>query len=107
LGELCLSQLQQVLPTHVEITLDPTLLDRLAGRYSVSADLVLTVTRKDGHLAMQENEEVPGELSPEGKLRFFSKTSDDVSTFELDSQGRVIRLVIQTVGRSIPVIRIN
>lgn len=95
------------LPVHTEITLDAKLLDRLAGRYAVSPDLVLTVARKDSRLVMQENQEAAGELFPEAELRFFSKTSDDVVTFDLDSQGRVTRLVIHTGGRSIPVNRIE
>jgi len=95
------------LPVRTEITLDPKLLDRLAGRYAVSPDLVLTVTRKGGRLVMQENQEAPGELFPEAELRFFSRTSDDVVTFDLDTQGRVTRLVIYTGGRSIPVNRIE
>lgn len=95
------------LPAHTEIALDPQLLDRFAGRYGVSADLVLTVTRKGGRLIMQENQEAPGELFPEAELRFFSKVSDDVVTFDLDKQGRITRLVIHTGGRSIPVNRIE
>ena len=95
------------LPAHTEIALDSQLLDRLAGRYAVSPDLVLTVTRKGGRLVMQENQEAPGELFPETELRFFSKASDDVVTFDLNSQGKVTRLVIHTGGRTIPVNRIE
>lgn len=95
------------LPVRSEITLDPKLLDRLAGRYAVSPDLVLTVTHKGGRLVMQENQEAAGELFSEAELRFFSRTSDDVVTFDLDSQGRVTRLVIHTGGASIPVNRIE
>lgn len=95
------------LPVHAEIALDPSLLERLVGRYILPPNLVLTVTRRGGHLAMQENDEAPGELFPETELRFFSKTADDVVTFDLDSQGRVTRMVIHTGGRSIPVNRVN
>ena len=56
---------------------------------------------------MQENDEAPGDLFPESELRFFSKSSDDVVTFELDGQGRITRLVVHTGGRSIPVNRVN
>ena len=48
-----------------------------------------------------------GELFPEAELRFFSKTADDVVTFDLDSQGRVTRLVIHTGGRNISVNRMQ
>ncbi len=96
---------RKALPVHTEITLNPELLDRLVGRYALSPDLVLTVTRRDGHLAMQENDEAPGEMFPETELRFFSKTADDVVTFDLDSEGSVASLVIHTGGRSIRVKR--
>lgn len=95
------------LPTHTEVELDPKILDRLTGRYAIPPDLVLTVTRKEGHLLLQENNEAPGEAFPEAELRFFSKTSDDIVTFELDSLGKVIRLVIHTGGRSIPVYKVE
>lgn len=94
------------LPKHSEVSVDPGLLDRLVGRYAVPG-VVLKITRQDGHLLLQENEEVPGQLFPEAELRFFSKTSDDVVTFELDGNGKVTRLVIHTGGRSIPVNRIE
>ncbi|SPE42681.1 Beta-lactamase [Candidatus Sulfopaludibacter sp. SbA3] len=90
---------------HTEIAIAPALLDRLTGRYALSAGLVLTVTRQDSHLAMQENDEAPEELFAEAELRFFSKTADDVVTFELDSQSQATRLTIHTGGRSIPVSR--
>jgi len=94
------------LPKHTEIELDSKLLDRLVGRYALPG-AVLKVSRQGGHLLLQENEEKPGELFPEGGLRFFSKSSDDAVSFELDGEGRVTQLVIHTGGRSIPVKRIN
>jgi len=98
---------RQPLPVHVEVTLEANLLDRLVGRYAVSPELVLKVTRSGGHLLLQENNEAPGELWPEGDLRFFSKTADDVVTFELDGRRQVVKLVIHTGGRDIPVKRIE
>jgi CubicO group peptidase (beta-lactamase class C family) len=98
---------RQPLPVHAEIVLDPKLLDRVVGRYALSNDLVITVARKGDHLTLQENQEARGELFAESELRFFSKTSDDVVTFDLDNQGRVTRLVIHTGGREIPVNRVN
>lgn len=94
------------LPRHNQIDLDPKLLDRLVGRYALP-NVVLKITRQDRHLLLQENEEAPGQLFPEAELRFFSKTSGDVVSFELDGNGKVTRLVIHTGGRSIPVNRID
>jgi hypothetical protein len=95
------------LPVHTEIALDPKLLERLVGRYALSPNLVLSVRRKGDHLVLQENDEPPGELFPESELRFFSKTADDVVTFELDSEGRVARMNIYTGDRDIPVKRMD
>jgi CubicO group peptidase (beta-lactamase class C family) len=95
------------LPVHNEITLDPALLDRVTGKYKLPPNLILSVTRSGGHLSMQENDEPPMEIFPEGELRFFSKSSDDVVTFDLDAGGKPTRLVIHTEGRSIPVNRIE
>lgn len=73
--------------------------ERLTGRYAVSPGLILTVTLQSDQLSMQENSEEPGELFAESELQFFSKTSDDVVTFEVDAQNRVVRLMIHTGGR--------
>ena len=76
----------------------------------VVADLlgvILKITRQEGHVLLRQNEEGPGQLFPEAELRSFSKTSDDVVTFELDGNGRVARLVIHTGGRSVAVNRIE
>jgi len=93
------------LPVHHEITLAPAQLDRLAGRYAISPQLVLTVTRKEGYLLLKENQDPPEELFPEGELQFFSKSSDDVIIFELEASGLPARFVIHTGGQAIPVNR--
>jgi CubicO group peptidase (beta-lactamase class C family) len=95
------------LPVHNETTLSAAQLERLAGRYSPSPDLVLTVAVAGSHLTMRENKEEAGELWPQGPLEFFSKTSDDVIKFELDEQGKIVRLVIHTGGRAIPIPRVQ
>jgi CubicO group peptidase (beta-lactamase class C family) len=95
------------LPVHTEVALDSAKLDRLVGTYAIPNFATEKIVRVGGHLTMQENAETPAELFPESDLRFFSKTSDDVVTFDLDAGGRPIRLVIHTGGQSIPVPRAN
>ncbi len=94
------------LPKHTEVELESSLLDRLVGRYEVRG-AALKVSRQGGHLLLQENQEKPGEIFPEAELRFFSKSSDDVVSFELSGEGRVTQLVIHTGGQRIPVKRTN
>jgi hypothetical protein len=93
------------LPVHNEISVSAKSLEQLAGRYTIPPNLVLMVARKGNHLSLQENDEPPQELFPEGEVRFFSKTSDDEVTFDVDEHGKVLRLVIHTGGREIPVAR--
>ena len=77
-----------------------------AGAYAVRG-ITEKVVRVGGHLTMRENAETPWDLFPESDLSFFSKTSDDVVTFDLDADGRPIRLVIRTGGQNLPVPRTN
>ncbi len=64
------------------------LLDRLTGEaagISPRSWSRVSGRRRDGHLAMQKNDEPPIEIFPEAELKFFSKAADDVVTFDLDS----------------------
>ena len=95
------------LPQHHEVAVDPKLLDRYAGQYGEPPNLIETVRREGNHLSLQENDEPKEAIFPESQKDFFSKTSDDVLTFEMDSQGRVTRMVLHTGGRDIPIKRID
>jgi len=95
------------LPQHHQVAVDSNLLDRYAGRYGEPPNLIETIRREGNHLSIQENDEPKQEIFPESKNQFFSKNSDDVLTFETDSQGRVTRMVVHTGGREIPIKRID
>jgi len=85
----------------------PEVLERYVGRYGEPPNLILTVRREGDHLSVQENDEPKEEVFPESERDFFSKVSDDVLTFETDPQGHVIRMVLHTGGRDIPIKRID
>ena len=96
------------LPVHHEVTIDSKLLERLTGRYEAAFQgmtIPIVITASGGHLILTEGDEPPGELFAEGELQFFSKTSDDVITFDLDGAGKPVRLVVHTGGREVPVPR--
>ncbi len=95
------------LPTHHQVVVEPGVLARYLGRYGDPPTEVIVVRRAGDHLAIQENDEPPEELFGESDVRFFSKTSDDVFTFQLDPAGRVTGMVLQTGGREIPIKRIE
>jgi len=98
---------RQPLKEHKEVAVDPKLLEGYVGRYGVPPNLILTVTREGSHLFVQENDEPKGELFPESTWDFFSKTADDVFTFEVDSQGRATLMILHTGGKDIPIKRID
>jgi CubicO group peptidase (beta-lactamase class C family) len=87
------------LKQHKEIALDAKTLDKYAGRYALSADLVLTVVREGNHLIIQEGSR-NHEMSAESERNFFSKTADDEIKFMLDNQNRVTEMVLETGGRT-------
>jgi len=95
------------LKQHKLVAVDSELLDRYAGRYGEPPNLIETIQREGDHLSLQENDEPKEEIFPESANEFFSKTSDDELTFEADSSGRVVRMVIHTGGRDIPIKRIE
>jgi CubicO group peptidase (beta-lactamase class C family) len=92
------------LKSHKEITLDPKILERYVGRYSIPG-VTMTVTRQAAHLFFQENDEPMVEIFAEGEFQFFSKVSDDEATFEGDAGGKAATLVIHADGRRIPLKR--
>lgn len=70
------------LKEHKSVTLSAAQLNRVAGRYGLSPDAILTVTVENGHVYVQENSEPKQELLPESALDFYSTTSTDEYTFK-------------------------
>jgi CubicO group peptidase (beta-lactamase class C family) len=90
------------LKVRKEVTVDPKLLDGYVGRYAVSHDIVLAITREGNRLLVQENDEPKQELGAEGERQFFSRTADDEYTFQLNKQGRATVMILHTGGKDIP-----
>ena len=56
---------------------------------------------------MQENDEPKQDLMPESETDFYSTLSDDTTTFQADSQGKVTTMILHVDGKDIPVKRIE
>lgn len=95
------------LPQHTQVHVDPTVLEKYVGRYGDPPNLILTVRRDGDHLSVQENDEPKQDVFPESEKEFFSKVSDDVLKFDINSQGHVTTMVIHTGGRDIPIKRLE
>jgi hypothetical protein len=94
------------LKEHKLVKVPPAVLEMYVGRYG-EPNLVLTVRREGDHLSVQENDEPKEELFPESQSDFFSKVSDDVVTFQFDSQSHATRMILHTGGKDIPIKRLE
>jgi CubicO group peptidase (beta-lactamase class C family) len=95
------------LAQHRLVAVDPQIFQKYLGRYGNPPNLILVVRREGDHLSVQENDEPKEDVFPESEKDFFSKTADDVFTFETDDGGRVVRMVLHTGGEKIPLNRIE
>jgi CubicO group peptidase (beta-lactamase class C family) len=95
------------LAQHKQAAVDPKIFQEYLGRYGNPPNLILVVRQEGDHLSVQENEEPKEEIFPESEKDFFSKTADDIFTFETDDSGRVIRMTLHTGGDNIPLNRIE
>lgn len=70
------------LKEHKRVTLTTDQLTRLAGKYALTPDIVLTVTVENGHLFIRENSEEKQEYLAESPNDFYSATSTDECSFK-------------------------
>jgi CubicO group peptidase (beta-lactamase class C family) len=94
------------LKEHKVVKLPPAVLDMYVGRYG-EPNLVLTVRREGDHLSVQENDEPRQEIFPESQSDFFSKVSDDLVTFQFDSQTHAITMILHINGKDMPIKRLE
>jgi CubicO group peptidase (beta-lactamase class C family) len=95
---------------HTEIPIDPKLLDDYTGRYQVTPNLVLEVTRHGDRLFTQGFAQVNGqaivlpkfEVFAEGEKTFFARVADNQITFETGPDGRAKSLTLRRAGREMP-----
>jgi CubicO group peptidase (beta-lactamase class C family) len=73
------------LKEHKQVTLTAEQLNRLAGRYALTPDIVLTVTVENGHLFVRENDEEKQEYLAESPNDFYSASSTDTCNFQPES----------------------
>jgi len=92
---------------HKEVAIDPKLLDRYVGRYTIPPTTI-TITRDGNRLtAQQDGEPLKIELFPETERDFFAKIMDIWMTFEIDGQGRATALILHTGGTDLRAKRIE
>ncbi|HEY6344574.1 MAG TPA: serine hydrolase [Bryobacteraceae bacterium] len=98
-----------------EIHIDPKLLDNYTGRYQVTPNLTLEITRDGDRLFGQGFAQVNGqdlvlprfEVFAEGEKNFFARVTDSQITFETGPEGRATSLILHKAGRDMPSPRLS
>jgi hypothetical protein len=65
-----------------EITVDPAILDKYVGRYQLTPEFLITITREGSSLFLQATAQPKLELFAESEREFFLKVVDAQVTFE-------------------------
>ena len=84
----------------------PQDLNRLVGRYALSADIVLSVTVEGGRLFIQENDQPKQEYRAESPRDFYSAISSDECTFRLAGNAPAQALVLHMDGKDLELKRL-
>lgn len=99
---------KQPLKKHETIMLDPKVLNNYVGQYALAGmPGVLKVRRSGDHLSVQENDETPQELMAESPKDFYSTSSDDTCTFEVDTNGKAALMILHLPGRDLRIQRVK
>ena len=87
-------------PTHTSVSLDPNVLERLAGRYVGRSGLALTVVPMAEKLEVSAGDD-GHEFLPDGDLEFFSQHLHVVLNFGIDRGGKATRVTVHYTDRDI------
>jgi D-alanyl-D-alanine-carboxypeptidase/D-alanyl-D-alanine-endopeptidase len=90
---------------RTEVHIDPQLLDNYTGRYQLTPDRILEITRDGDRLfarALTQPDNLAGpkcEFFAEGEKNFFAKVPDIQIAFETDPEGRATSLIRHRAGQ--------
>ncbi len=86
--------------TRTETKVDPSVFDRLVGRYQLAPAAILTVTREGSRFLVQLTGQPPFEIYAESEKDYFLKAVDAQLTFETDAQNKAVAVVLHQNGAS-------
>jgi CubicO group peptidase (beta-lactamase class C family) len=82
------------IPEKIRMSISRENLSKYTGDYIRRNNSVWRITAEDGHLFLAPNERTRWEILPESETSFFFAEGFHTVTFELDSEGAVINLVL-------------
>jgi D-alanyl-D-alanine-carboxypeptidase/D-alanyl-D-alanine-endopeptidase len=89
-------------PAPKEVSVDPKVFDRYAGRYQLAPTFVLTVTREGDGLFVQATGQPKFQVFPTTEREFVYKVVEARITFVTDATGRATSLVLHQNGAEMP-----
>lgn len=99
LAAIALGEPYRLPAEHKVAKVDPKVFDAYAGRYRLTPDLILTVTREGDRLMAEPTGQPKHEILPESETEFFLKAADITLTFVKDDKGKVTHVVVHQGGR--------
>jgi D-alanyl-D-alanine-carboxypeptidase/D-alanyl-D-alanine-endopeptidase len=84
--------------TRAEVAVDPQVLEKYVGRYQLAPSAIITMTREGSRLFTQLTGQPRFETFPESEKDFFLKVVDAQITFETDTSGKAVALVLHQNG---------
>jgi serine-type D-Ala-D-Ala carboxypeptidase/endopeptidase len=84
---------------HKQVAVDPKLFDSYVGKYQMTPNFILTVTREGDHLFIQATNQPKFEIYPEGDRDYFLKVVDAQITFITGDKAPATELILHQNGR--------
>lgn len=81
-----------------EVKVDPKIYDAYVGKYELTPNFILTISKEGGRLMAEATGQPPVELFPESETKFFLKVVDAKITFVKDETGKVTHLILHQGG---------
>jgi len=91
--------LAQPSKTHTEVAVDPKVFDGYVGRYQLTPNFVIAITRNGAHMFLRATAQPQFEIFTESERDFFLKAVDAQVTFVTDGQGKATELILHQNGR--------
>lgn len=95
LAAIALGEKYEVPHPHVEIRVDPKILDTYVGEYELNPGLILTVARSAKGLTVQLTGQPAFDMFAETENSFFLKVVEAQLTFVKNDKGKVVELILK------------
>ena len=92
---------------HKQVAVDEKIFEDYVGRYRISKEDVVTVSREGGRLFVQRAGKIKDEMFPESEQDYFARLFDDQISFGVRTKGKVSEIVYRENGRTVRAKRIE